>query len=193
MSSTPTITGIFIHSHIAKLRYEKGEEGITELERRLGKPAIYSLLGRYPVKEEIEIIGHVLDILTDGRYEGDTREFESGRLHAQNFLRTTLGILVASSVPKTAEGFQTLILRSAGIARRVFRNTNFSAQMIGGHIMVKMENNDYSIEHFRGFFHELMEQWGLTDIAVDTHERAPKTFEYTLAWERSLSFNFIWQ
>jgi hypothetical protein len=110
-------------------------------------------------------LGHILD-LSGSTLKGAQREREAGRLHFRNFSTTTLGRVLLASMPQTPASLKTLLMNSGSIARSVFKNTNFSTSEQGGKITITMENSDYPVEHFEGFFDEWMRAYGVTHGAV---------------------------
>jgi len=161
----------------------KGDEAVIEREFRLGRLLKYDNFSDYPVREEIELLEHILDIIHADHMDPRERAFEAGRLHYQDFAGTTFGSMVMKTVPHTSVGFKTLLLRANYIARHVFKNTNFFAEDSGTEeVMVTMENNDYAIDHFKGFFYEWARDWGLLFPHVDARETAGKRFEYRIRW-----------
>lgn len=183
MDRTPLIKGMFVNSHIEQLRREKGEEGVFLLNSRIGKYDGFNNFEDYPVSLEIKVIDAVLEIL-HGHEDPKTKDFEAGRLHFRNFANTFFGIMTMNIAPRTGDGFKTLMQGVNYIGRYVFKNTNFSSQIMDGPMVkVCMENNDYHIDHFRGLFYEWALFWGLANPEVKAEETAPKKFEYTITWQ----------
>lgn len=182
MDRTPLIKGMFINSHIEKLRREKGDAAVNELHVRLGKFDDFNSLDDYPVRDEVKVIEIVLELLNDGKVDPN-HTFEAGRLHFRNFAGTTYGAMIMGLFPHTSDGFKSLLLRAPAIARFVLRNTNFTSEDLGENaVRIVMENNDYPIEHFRGLFYEWAIYWGVREPTVHMRETAPKTYEYTVQW-----------
>ncbi len=182
MGKTPLIKGMFISSHIDKLRREKGDAAVAELYKRLGIEKGFNNFEDYPVRQEIEIIETVLELLDGAAPEN--KEFEAGRLHFKNFSETFFGKMTISIAPRTSEGFKTIMQGVSLIGRYVFKNTNVSSRLIDESVVkVIMDNNDYSIEHFRGFFYEWAVFWGLVQPEVTAEELAEKRYEYTIRWK----------
>lgn len=184
---TPLIKGLFVNSHIRRLRNEKGPDAIEELSKRYGKEVVFGNLEEVPVREEIAILEHVYDILH--QYDplplpsASSRSFEAGRLHLHNFLATPFGKILATATPKTPEGLKKLFISAKYITPHVFKNTNFIAIDSKNDpqvLIIAMENNDYPLAHFQGFFFEWMTVWKLPHPSVTASETAPKQFEYVL-------------
>lgn len=77
-ASEPTIRGLFVMSHVRALEAKRGHEGIVELLARYGKPIYFGILDNVPVREEVAIIEHALNILTEDSIPHDKRSFEAG-------------------------------------------------------------------------------------------------------------------
>lgn len=177
---TPLIKGMFINSHIRALRAKKGASGVRLLEERVGRPLVFKNLEDVPVREEIAIIEHTLDLLSDEPIAPEARSFEAGRLHFRNFITTPFGRILMSALPRTHEGLRQLMQRSGYIARRVFRHTNFRAQEHDDTVTITMDNSDYPIDHFKGLFYEWMKTWGIEEPSIEAREAAPRQYEYVL-------------
>lgn len=178
----PSIKGIFVMSHVDALETKKGHDGIVELLARYGKPIRFGIMDDVPVREEVAIIEHTLDILTGGKYHGDERAFEAGRLHLHNFSRTALGGMV---LPIFRTVPQLFFLHADLIAKNVFRHVRFVSEEKGPRaIRVVMENNDYPLLHFAGFFQGVLEYGGFhgSVVAEDLSERR---YAYDIAWHRA--------
>lgn len=179
----PLIKGLFINSHIEWLRSQMGDEAVYELNVRLGKFDGYNALDDYPVREEVRVIETALDIVHEDIDPAD-RSFEAGRLHFRNFVRTTYGSMVVGLMPRTSEGFKSLLLHAAAIARFVFRNTNFTSEEVGvREVRVTMDHNDYPIDHFRGLLYEWALFWEVQNPVVTAQEEAPRRYVYTVRWD----------
>ena len=182
MRATPLIKGMFINSHVWALRSAKGEEGVAELRRRLGRPISFNNLKDYPVREEVELIEVVHELLY-GPSPEETRSFEAGRLHFKNFITTPFGKILMSALPKTSDGFRRLLLSVRHIVKHIFKNTNFASEAKETNkLRIVMENSDYPIDHFRGLFYEWQLYWNLDSPQVKAQELSPGRFEYILSW-----------
>jgi len=182
MDRTPLIKGMFINSHIERLHREKGDEGLLELQRRIGRFTAFDSFDDYPVSLEIQVIETVYDLL-NGQTDPATKRFEAGRLHFRDFSETFFGRMTMGIAPRTSQGFKTLMLSANYIGRYVFKNTDLSTKTLDGSVVITMENNDYHIDHFRGLFYEWALYWGLSNPEVLATETARKKFEYVIMWE----------
>ena len=185
MKKTPTIKGVFVNSHIQRLRKERGKSAVKELEERYGKSVKFSDTEDVPVKEEVKILEAIIDILEGPPVSLSKRSFEAGKLHFQNFSTTTFAKILFASIPKTPAGFEKLLLNSEYIVNNVFKNTNFESQKSeDGTLTVTMGNNDYPIEHFHGLFSEWLNFWGLKDGKVEAKELEGNRYEYTFLYKK---------
>jgi hypothetical protein len=173
--SPPTIKGIFVMSHVNALIRAKGEKALQELVTRCGRRVQYGANEDVPVRTEIEIIENVLDMLAGKRISAGTREFEAGKLHFNNFAKTSLGEMVLMF------SFRTALMRAPWIARRVFRGMEFSSKELDKKsVEIILGNNDYPLEHFQGFFKAWMEHLKLKGT-VKAREKDDE-YIYTIKW-----------
>jgi len=179
-SPQPVIKGMFVKSHIEAVRKAKGEAGVAELERRYGKPLKFRHMQYVPVREEVKIIEHTLDILSPAPVPAAMRAFEAGRLHFRNFRTTSYGKIIFSSLPKNCK---PILMNAKYIAQHVFRHVKFTSIDLGPQALkIIMENNDYPIDHFKGLFYEWMRFFDLKRAKVDAKETVPNIYEYTMVW-----------
>jgi uncharacterized protein (TIGR02265 family) len=180
-NAEPTIRGLFVMSHINALEAKKGNAGIVELMARYGKPIRFGALDNVPVREEVAIIEHVLDILTDDGVPRERREFEAGKLHFENFSKTELGGLV---MPLFRSNVRAFFMNANHIAGYVFNGVRFIAEERGpGDIRLIMENNDYPLDHFAGFFQGVLEYGRLTGTVTAT-DLGERRYAYDIRWSK---------
>lgn len=178
MKKIPTIKGIFVMSHVRALAREKGEDAVLKLVKRMGKRVRYKNTEDVPVREEVAIIEHVLDLLSSKAIPHGRREFEAGKLHFKNFSETPLGAMVLNMF-----SLKMALMRVPWIAKKVFRGVLFTSKAMGTKsVRVTMENNDYNIEHFRGFFHAWVEYAGYRG-QVEAVDLGGDTYTYTVSWK----------
>jgi uncharacterized protein (TIGR02265 family) len=178
MEKIPTIKGIFVMSHVDALERVAGEEGMAELVRRMGRRVRYGSNDDVPVREEIEILEHVHDIVSGKPSYPRERSVGAGRLHFKNFSETPLGEVILALT-----NFKTALLKSGWIAGRVFRGIEFIPEELGDRsVRIIMKNNDYAIDHFKGFFEAWMESSGLHG-SVTASDKKESGYEYVLLWE----------
>jgi len=176
----PTIKGIFVNSHIEAVKKLKGEEGVLALEHRYGKSLNFKNSEDIPVAEEVKIIEYSLDFLSTVPVTEENRAYEAGRLHFYNFTTTPLGKIIFSLF---RQDFKLLAMKCQHIAGHVFRWVHFASEDLGPtSVRVTMTNNDYPMDHFRGFFAAWMEFAGLTGEAK-AEEVEPNIYQYTMTWE----------
>lgn len=178
--SKPTIKGIFVNSHIKALSTKKGDGAIAELEKRFGRPVIFNNSENVLISDEVKIIEICLDLLFEKQFSGRERAYEAGRLHFQNFSTTPLAKIVFSLFKNS---FKIVMLNADKIAGHVFSGVRFSTQEISEKsVVVRMENNDYPLEHFQGLFSEWMSFTGLTG-EVAAKETVDGAYEYIMSWK----------
>lgn len=176
----PTIKGVFVTSHIRALAREKGAAAVRELALRYGKPINFKASEDVPVREEVKLIEHALDLLTAGHpVPKELRAYEAGKLHFRNFSNTPLGKLV---LPYFRARFKMLMMRTGHIAGHVFRGVRFTSEDIGRKsVRITMENNDYPVDHFKGFFGAWLEYAGLVGSVEASAENGDR-YVYSIAW-----------
>ena len=176
----PTIKGIFVKSHIRSLERERGHEGVEELHKRFGRPLNYSNTDDVPIRDEVAILGHIVDITSSRHLNAQERELEAGRLHFRNFATTPLWALTESLFGANQK---KILMRSEYIAGYVFQDVTFLSEDAGPtSVKITMFNNDYPIEHFQGFFDEWLKTAGLSGT-VQAKSLGIGRYEYTLWWE----------
>ena len=176
----PTIKGIFVNSHINKVRQEKGEEGVRELEKKFGMKIDFGNLEDVPVREEVRLIECSLEVLKGQSMPDSERAFEAGRLHFINFSGTPFGRIIFSQFKNS---FKMMMMNAPSIAGHVFKGVRFYSEDMGPNsVKVTMENNDYPIDHFRGLFQEWMSFSGF-EGTVEAKETAPNRYEYLAQWK----------
>lgn len=174
--SPPTIKGIFVKSHVDALVRAKGKDAVGELIERCGKQVRFQNSDDVPIRTEILIIEHVLDMLAGKRIPKGKREFEAGRLHFRNFAGTRVGEMVLMF------RFKSALQRAPWIARRVFRGVQFSVKDLGKNaIEISMSDNDYPLEHFHGFFKAWMQHKKLSGTV--RAKDVEGVYMYALKWK----------
>lgn len=171
-----------MNSHIRAVRSQKGEEGVRELERRFGRPLQFGNMENVPVADEVRIIEHALDLLSDRPVPPERRAFAAGELHFTNFLTTPFAKIILGTF---RTNFKLMMLNAAKIAGHVFRGVRFSTEELGPtSVRLVMANNDYPIDHFRGLFSAWMKYSGYTGTVTAT-ETAPNEYSYVIAWSET--------
>lgn len=179
--SEPTIRGLFVMSHVNALEAKKGRDGIVELLARYGKPIRFSAFENVPLREEVAIIEHCLDIMTDAAVPPDRRAFEAGKLHFANFSQTELGGLI---LPLFRSNVRAFLMNANHIAGYVFSGVRFiSEERAPGDIRIIMENIDYPLDHFAGFFHGVLEYGGLEGNVVG--QDLGGSYAYDICWKKA--------
>lgn len=175
----PTIKGVFVKSHVLAVRKAKGSAGVRLLEKRLGHSVDYRNFDSVPVRDEVHLIEAALDILHPLERTPEKRAFEAGRLHFRNFRTTPLAKIIFSVYRRD---FRTIVMNASNIAGHVFRGVIFTTVVESPRTMtVQLENNDYPLEHFQGFFTEWMHYSGLKGH-VDARVLPDGRYAYTMVW-----------
>ena len=176
----PTIKGIFVKSHIRALERERGVEGVRELTERIGHPINYLNTDDVMISEEVQILEHIVDMLSAEPLTKEEREREAGRLHFRNFSTTPLWHIID---PLVGSNLKFVLLQSSRIAGYVFQGVQFTSEDIGPKkVRITLFNNDYPINHFRGFFEEMLRYFELVG-SVDAAGLTRGRFEYTISWQ----------
>lgn len=180
VAPTPTIKGIFVNSHIEAVRRAKGPEGILALEQALGGAVDFRDLDDVPVRDEVRIIEHANDILSPTPVPASERAYLGGRLHYTNFSGTPIAKMMFGIFPRN---FRYLVLHAGTIAERVFKGVLFETAEHGPKaIEVTMRNNDYPMDHFRGFFQAWMDDFGYRG-RVEAEALPDGAYRYSMRWE----------
>jgi hypothetical protein len=104
---------------------------------------------------------------------------EAGRLHYRNFKGTPWARVIFGMFPKD---FAFMVLHSPVIAERVFKGVGFEAKELAPKTLkLVMDNADYPLAHFQGFFQEWMGDYGLAGTCVG-QATGPRRFEYVMTW-----------
>lgn len=179
----PTIKGIFVNSHVKAVRKALGDEGVEELERRLGHPIDYGDTQDVLVRDEVLLIEHALDLLSPSPIAPEERAYEAGCLHFQNFTTTPWARMLFTLFPRN---FHYMMKHAPLVAERVFKGVRFhSSERTPTSILLTMEHNDYPLDHFRGLFAEWMSYFGHegTVVGRDVGEAPGDRYEYLIEWE----------
>src|SRR5581483_395705 len=153
---TPTIKGMFINSHLKALEAQLGTDGLTQLGRAYGKPLVFKNLEDVPVREEVEILTHMVPLLC-AEVSQTQIDFEAGRLHFRNFITTPFAKILMGAIPRTSEGYNKMLQSSDYIASHVFKHMRFGSEPSEEKTLVSIiENSDYPRDHFKGLFYEWM-------------------------------------
>ncbi len=178
-SQTPTIKGIFVKSHINRIKKEKGDDGLHLLEEKIGHPLDFKNTDNVPLRDEVAILEAAVRILSKEPLPEEKVSLEAGKLHFNNFLTTPLAKIL---FPFFKDKFKTVMMQTQNIAGHVFEGVNFTSMVLGEkEVRITMRNNDYPIEHFQGFFQEWMKYSGLNG-SVDA-VKTDGAYEYTMRWE----------
>ncbi len=175
----PVIKGIFVMSHVRALRRTHGADAVAELERRFGHPIDFGLNEDVPVRHEIAILEHIVDLSHPEPLPAEERQYEAGRLHFRNFSHTPLGVLV---LPFFGNDFKKLALGIGSIAESVFEGISFQGSDAGPQaVKIVMDNTDYPLQHFRGFFAAWIEHGNLRgDVAA--RQEGDRMHVYDISW-----------
>lgn len=166
-------------SHVKALRRTHGAEAVAELERRFGHPLDFGLNEDIPVRHEIAILEHIVDLSSPEPLSPDERAFQAGKLHFRNFSHTPLGVLV---LPFFGNDFKKLALGVAGIAESIFEGISFHGSDTGAQsVRIVMDDTDYPLQHFRGFFAAWIERGNLHGV-VEARQEGDRMHVYDISW-----------
>jgi uncharacterized protein (TIGR02265 family) len=175
---TPTIKGIFVKSHINAVKEKKGSEGIKLLEQQYGEPLDFKNTDNVLVSKEVKLIEYITQILADTPIPDDQLAYEAGKQHFRDFATTPLARIV---LPFFKNQFKSVIMQAQSIAGHVFQGVIFSSQDLGEHeVKLTMKNNDYPLDHFKGFFQAWMEYSGLHGTVTATNHDG--SYDYVMKW-----------
>lgn len=174
----PTIKGIFVNSHLKAVERARGEDGLRRLEILVGQPLRFGVTEDVPVATEVRILEAAVELLLDPVAAADVA-YEAGRLHYRNFKGTPWATVLFGMLPRD---FRFMVLHSPAIAERVFKGVGFEAEELGpSTLKLVMDNADYPMEHFKGFFAQWMADFGLKGTVVG-QAVAPRRYEYLMQW-----------
>ena len=180
LSIKPTIKGIFVNSHVAAVKKKAGTQGVAELEKRFGKSVSFGNNQDVRILDEVRLIEHALDIMSDTPVPQNERTFKAGRLHFDNFVNTAFAKM---AFPMFKNNFKTMMMKSSFFGEHIFKGVTFTAKDLGGNqVEVVMGNNDYPIDHFRGVFQAWMDSSGLKGVVTATTS-STADFIYTMEWK----------
>ncbi len=175
----PTIKGIFVNSHIRAVEKLHGARGRARLETLVGRPLDFGATEDVPVALEVRVIEAAVELMVEGPVEADDVPYEAGKLHYRNFKGTPWAKIIFGMFPRD---FSFMILHSPVIAERVFKGVGFEAKEVAPRtIKLVMDNADYPLAHFKGFFQAWMEDYGLAGTVVG-QAATPRRFEYVMSW-----------
>ena len=175
----PTIKGIFVNSHIRAVEKAHGAAGRARLETLVGQPLDFSASQDVPVSLEVRVIEAAVQLLVDHPVPEDEVAFEAGRLHYRNFKGTPWAKVIFGMFPRD---FAFMVRHSPVIAERVFKGVIFEAQELGSKTLkLTMDNADYPLDHFKGFFQEWMQDYGLHGTVVG-QAATQRRFDYVMTW-----------
>jgi uncharacterized protein (TIGR02265 family) len=177
--SGATIKGMFLNSHVRAVREALGPEGVRKLKACYGSRVDFRFLQEVPVDNEIRLISCTLMLLRPSVPQ-ERREFEAGVLHFRNFSTTALGRLVLAA---SRRRIKTILLQSRYLAPRVFRGIRVATKDLGPkHVRLVMYNNEYPLEHFRGFFTAWVD-WSGNICKVEAEASSRNTQEFDITWK----------
>ena len=177
----PTIRGLFVNTHIRAVQRAAGAAGLGRLRRLYGQSLAFGNLQEVPVAEEVRLINAALTVLLREPIPPERWDYEAGRLHFHNFSSTALGRLLLSYLKHR---FKDVLLISPRITSRIFSRLEFQAEELGDfRVRLVLENNDYPLLHFSGFFEAWLERVGLIGMVRATALSA-KRHEYVITWKK---------
>lgn len=175
----PTIKGVFVKSHIAALERQRGKDSLAELRRRFGKSIDFKNNENVSVADEVKILETIVDMQEQKSLMPNELAEKAGRLHFRNFSTTPLWRIIS---PVFGRNLKLILMHSRNIAGHVFQGVKFAADDLGENkVRISMGNNDYSPEHFKGFFEEWITSSGL-EGQVQARMRPQGVYEYDISW-----------
>ena len=175
----PTIKGIFVNSHIREVERRHGAAGRARLEVLVGQPLDFSATQDVPVSLEVRVIEAAVELLVPHAVAAEDVAYEAGRLHYRNFRGTPWAKVIFGMFPRD---FAFMVLHSPVIAERVFKGVAFEARELAPKTLkLVMDNADYPIDHFKGFFQEWMADYGQSGTVVG-QATGPRRYEYVMTW-----------
>lgn len=175
----PTIKGIFVNSHIREVVRRHGAAGKGRLETLVGQPLSFGANQDVPIALEVRVIEAAVELLVDRPVAATDVAFEAGKLHYRNFKGTPWAKIIFGMFPRD---FAFMVLHSPVIAEKVFKGVRFEAtQLAPRTLKLVMDNADYPLDHFKGFFQEWMGDYGLSGTVVG-QASSPRRFEYVMTW-----------
>lgn len=175
----PTIKGIFVQSHLRAVERAHGRAGLERLERMVGEPLRFGTTQDVPVSLEVRVLEAAVELLVEPAVPAHDVPVEAGRLHFRNFKGTPWATLLFGMLPRD---FRFMVLHSPAIAERVFKGVSFAASELGpATIKLVMDNADYPLAHFKGFFAQWMADFGLKGTVV-AQALGPRKYEYLMQW-----------
>jgi len=175
----PTIKGIFVNSHLRAVEKAHGAAGIERLETLVGQPLRFGAGEDVPVSLEVRVIEAAVELLVDHPVAAEDVPVEAGRLHFRNFKGTPWAKVLFGMLPRD---FGFMVRHSPVIAERVFKGVSFEVKDLApGVLKLTMDNADYPLDHFRGFFEAWMADYGLSGTVV-AQALSPRTYDYLVTW-----------
>lgn len=175
----PTIKGIFVNSHLKAVEKRHGSDGLHRLETLVGQPLHFGAAQDVPVSLEVRVLEAAVELLVDHPVAEDQVAYEAGRLHYRNFKGTPWAKVIFGMFPRD---FGFMIRHSPVIAERVFKGVAFQAlELAPTTLKLVMDNADYPVDHFKGFFQAWMEDYGLTGTCIG-QAVAARRYEYVMMW-----------
>lgn len=167
-------------SHVKALEKAKGSAARGQLEERYGASINFSNTDDVPIREEVKIIEYALDLSSETPVPKGTRSEEAGKLHFRNFSGTPLGKLI---LPFFKDKLKLVLMNASNVAGHVFQGVTFRSENLGPHsVRITMENNDYPLAHFQGFFRAWIEYSGVNG-RVEAKDLGGNVYSYSISWE----------
>jgi uncharacterized protein (TIGR02265 family) len=175
----PTIKGIFVNSHIREVVKRHGPEGRQRLETLVGQSLDFGAAQDVPISLEVRVIEAAVELLVDHPVPESEVAYEAGRLHYRNFKGTPWAKIIFGMFPRD---FAFMVRHSPIIAERVFKGVRFEAQELAPKTLkLAMDNADYPLDHFKGFFQAWMGDYGLHGTVVG-QAVTPRRYDYVMTW-----------
>lgn len=177
-----TVKGMMAIAQVERVRSERGEEGLRELEECYGKPLQFDYEAEVPARDYIRLVYCAFDVLEIHLREGESRDFAVGRFHFDNFSRAPFGKLLTQQ--EVCGNWKQALLNAPSFSSHMAENQRFITQDLGPKkLSIEWISSMLSIEHFRGWFCEWGYVCGIQPIITGKVLGPEEHQYYEIEWE----------